>query len=387
MSLTEATTRRQVTFGEGPCTIQDVVDLAELRAVAVLSDKPATRARFQRGADFVDRLLAEDGVIYGVTTGYGDSCTVVVPPNISPSCRTTVHLSRLRPGRISHARTNARGAGGASASLSQGFSGVSIELLERLTDLLRHDILPLIPDEGSVGASGDLTPLSYVAAILCGEREVMYRGERRKRRVGCGGLDAAALAPERSAGAHERHRRDDGLACLALHAPITCALATRITAMTSLLAARQSGTLRRALFAAKPHVGSSWSPPSARRPRGDATERNEHRLQDRYSLRCAPHVIGVLDDALPWLRSFIEIELNSANDNPIIDAEAERVLHGGHFYGGHIAFAMDRLKNLVANLADLLDRQLALLVDTRYNHGFQPTCPARPGRGRRSTTA
>ncbi|RMV86428.1 Phenylalanine ammonia-lyase/histidase protein [Pseudomonas amygdali pv. tabaci] len=80
--------------------------------------------------------------------------------------------------------------------------------------------------------------------------------------------------------------------------------------------------------------------------------------------------LGVLADSLNWLRSFIEIELNSANDNPIIDAEAGRVLHGGHFYGGHIAFAMDSLKTLVANVADLLDRQLALLVDERYNHGL-----------------
>ncbi|KPA94452.1 aromatic amino acid lyase, partial [Pseudomonas asplenii] len=77
----------------------------------------------------------------------------------------------------------------------------------------------------------------------------------------------------------------------------------------------------------------------------DAPTAPLHRLQDRYSLRCAPHVLGVLADSLGWLRGFIETELNSANDNPIIDAEQERVLHGGHFYGGHIAFAMDSLKN------------------------------------------
>jgi histidine ammonia-lyase len=93
-------------------------------------------------------------------------------------------------------------------------------------------------------------------------------------------------------------------------------------------------------------------------------------LQDRYSLRCAPHVIGVLEDSLPWLRQFIENELNSANDNPIIDAEGEHVLHGGHFYGGHIAFAMDSLKTAVANLADLMDRQMAQLMDTKFNHGL-----------------
>ena len=81
-------------------------------------------------------------------------------------------------------------------------------------------------------------------------------------------------------------------------------------------------------------------------------------------------MIGVLEDALPFFRDTIENELNSANDNPIIDPDLELVLHGGHFYGGHIAFAMDSLKNLVANLADLMDRQMALLVDARYNHGL-----------------
>jgi histidine ammonia-lyase len=87
----------------------------------------------------------------------------------------------------------------------------------------------------------------------------------------------------------------------------------------------------------------------------------------------------VLQDTLPFLRTLIENELNSANDNPIIDGEQERVLHGGHFYGGHIAFAMDSLKNTVANVADLLDRQLALLVDTRFNHGLPSNLSAAQG--------
>ena len=123
------------------------------------------------------------------------------------------------------------------------------------------------------------------------------------------------------------------------------------------------------LFQAKPHVGqqrvAGWI-------RGDlaGSERSESRLQDRYSIRCAPHVIGVLEDTLPFLRSLIENELNSANDNPLIDPEDGRVMHGGHFYGGHIALAMDTLKNVIANLADLMDRQMALLVDTRFNHGL-----------------
>ena len=98
--------------------------------------------------------------------------------------------------------------------------------------------------------------------------------------------------------------------------------------------------------------------------------RNPLRLQDRYSIRCAPHVIGVLADALPYFRSPIATALPSTHDNPIIDPDHELVLHGGHFYGGHIAFVMDSMKNAVANIADLLDRQMALLVDTKYNNGL-----------------
>ena len=94
------------------------------------------------------------------------------------------------------------------------------------------------------------------------------------------------------------------------------------------------------------------------------------RLQDRYSIRCAPHVIGVLEDMAPVFEATLETEINSANDNPLIDPETGDILHGGHFYGGHVAFVMDSMKNLIANIADLMDRQMALLVDTRFNNGL-----------------
>jgi histidine ammonia-lyase len=125
------------------------------------------------------------------------------------------------------------------------------------------------------------------------------------------------------------------------------------------------------LFIAKPHPGQTEI---ARRIRNDlAAFDRAHaptRLQDRYSIRCAPHVIGVLEDLLPTFRTLLETEVNSANDNPLIDPDSGEVLHGGHFYGGHICFAMDGLKTLVANVADLCDRQLALLVDGKFNNGL-----------------
>jgi histidine ammonia-lyase len=95
-------------------------------------------------------------------------------------------------------------------------------------------------------------------------------------------------------------------------------------------------------------------------------------IQDVYSIRCAPHVIGLFYDMCGTLREFIETEMNSANDNPLIDPETRSVYHGGHFYGGHICLAMDILKNITANIADLLDRQIALLVDVKYNRGLPP---------------
>ncbi|RZI60724.1 MAG: aromatic amino acid lyase [Rubrivivax sp.] len=364
-----------VTFDGGPLRIEDVAALAERRAEARLSTDPAFQARIRAGADFVARLLAEDGVIYGVTTGYGDSCTVVIPPHLVTElphhlytyhgCGAGAYLTAEQTRAVLAARLN---------SLAQGMSGVSLELLQGLEQLLRHDVLPLIPSEGSVGASGDLTPLSYVAAVLCGEREVMWRGERM---AAADALKAIGLAPHRLRPKEGLAIMNGtavmtGLACLAwMRADYLNRMATRLTAMNVVASAGNAHHFDETLFAAKPHPGQQKIAARLRADLAvDAPSRNSHRLQDRYSLRCAPHVIGVLEDGLPFLRQLIENELNSANDNPLIDAENERVLHGGHFYGGHIALAMDTLKNAVANVADLLDRQLALLVDTRYNHGL-----------------
>ena len=141
-------------FGDAPLSIEDVVALARRQVPAVLSTHPAFRARIAKGADFLSRLLEEEGVIYGVTTGYGDSCTVNIPPALVaelPHHLYTYHgcgLGRFLDPAETRAVLAAR-----LASLVRGMSGVSLPLLEGLATLLRHDVLPLIPAEGSVGAS------------------------------------------------------------------------------------------------------------------------------------------------------------------------------------------------------------------------------------------
>ena len=367
--------RNGIAFSQQWLNIEDIVGIAEGRVRVSLSEDPAFRKEIDRGADFLDRLLHEEKSIYGVTTGYGDSCTTPVSlPLVDelPHRLYTYHgcglgacLSAVETRAIMAARL---------ACLCKGFSGVSHALLEQIVRLFDADILPLIPSEGSVGASGDLTPLSYLAAVLCGEREVMRANEiiPAQQAFSDAGIAPLKLRPKEGIALMNGTSVMTGLACLAwIRAQYLKKLATRITAMASFALDGNASHFDETLFSVKPHPGQQkialWLRQDLDTEEATAYGR---RLQDRYSIRCAPHVIGVLADALPFFRQLIENELNSTNDNPVIDAQGERLLHGGHFYGGHIAFAMDSMKNLIAGIADLLDRQMALLVDTRYNQGL-----------------
>lgn len=362
-----------VEIGARRLRIEDVLRVARGGASVALSENPEFAHRIRSGAAFLERLLADNGTVYGVNTGYGDSCTVSVPPELV--AELPLHLTRYHGcGMGAHLDDEATLAVLVCRlnSLAQGYSGVRWELLQQLAALIEHRVLPFIPSEGSVGASGDLTPLSYVAAALIGERDVRHAGARRPAAEALALLGRAplTLAPKEGLAIMNGTAVMTALACLAWQrADHLSRLCCRLTALASVALRGNRGHFDPRLFAAKPHAGqneaAAWIFADLH-----ADETEVIRLQDRYSIRCAPHVIGVARDALTWMRRDIENELNSANDNPLIDGDAELVLHGGHFYGGHIAFAMDALKTAVANLADLMDRQLALLVDSKYNHGL-----------------
>ncbi|HDY8228521.1 TPA: aromatic amino acid lyase [Vibrio vulnificus] len=363
-----------ITFGQGRLTIEDVAAIAQ-GAKATLNNSVEFTAKIDRGVAFLERLLKEEEVIYGVTTGYGDSCTVAIPPQLVEEL--PLHLTRFHGCGLGKILTHEQARAVLATrlcSLSQGVSGVSHDLLNQIVTLINHDISPRIPEEGSVGASGDLTPLSYLAAALVGEREVIYQGEERATAEVYAelGIQPIKLRPKEGLALMNGTSVMTALACLAYkRAEYLAQLSTKITAVVSVAMHGNDFHFDEALFAVKPHPGqqqiAAWLRDDLK---ADKPPRNSDRLQDRYSLRCAPHVIGVVQDSLPWLRQMIENELNSANDNPIIDGDNERVLHGGHFYGGHIAMAMDTLKTGIANLADLLDRQMAQLMDYKFNNGL-----------------
>lgn len=372
--MSASANNKKITFGGDSVTIEDIVAIAR-GAGARLTEDAASLKRIEASAQFVKDLWQEEGVIYGVTTGYGDSCTVSVPSHLVEEL--PLHLTRFHGCGLGREFDRAHGRAilaARLASLSRGYSGVRMELLQRLVDYIELDIVPVVPEEGSVGASGDLTPLSYVAATLVGERDVYWQGERQPALAVLQqqGLTPLQLRPKEGLAIMNGTAVMTALACLTYNrAEYLARLATRLTAMVSVALKGNTNHFDGKLFSVKPHPGQGQI---ARWIHDDLqaaeVERNSDRLQDRYSVRCAPHIIGVLQDSLPWFRQFIETELNSANDNPIIDGEGEHVLHGGHFYGGHIAFAMDAMKTAVANIADLVDRQMALLMDVKFNNGL-----------------
>jgi histidine ammonia-lyase len=375
-----------VDFYQGQLTIEQVVAIAK-GAKVKLNDSPEYQHYIEKGAHFIDSLLHEEGVVYGVTTGYGDSCTVNV--SLELVHELPLHLSRFHGCGLGDVFSPVQARAVMACrlnSLAVGKSGVSYALLQRIEWLLNNDITPVIPEEGSVGASGDLTPLSYLAAVLIGERDVVYQGQRQPTSVvyQALGITPLKLRPKEGLALMNGTAVMTALACLAYdRAQYLSRLSSRITAMASLTLKGNSNHFDEILFAAKPHPGQSQVASWIREDLNHHTHpRNSDRLQDRYSIRCAPHIIGVLQDALPFMRQFIETELNSANDNPIVDAEGEHILHGGHFYGGHIAFVMDSMKNTIANIADLIDRQMALVMDTKFNNGLPANLSAATGERR-----
>ncbi|NLY93949.1 MAG: aromatic amino acid lyase [Myxococcales bacterium] len=361
-------------IGARPLSIDDVVSLARGTVRPALA--PEARERMRRSAEVMERLHASGDSIYGVTTSVGASVCVEVPKE--RAAELSLNLLRMHgcgTGRILEEEEAAAVLALRIASLAAGKSGVRVELAERLVRFLDERVLPRIPAEGSVGASGDLTPLSYVAAMLVGEREVSYRGREVPAREALEalGLEPLTLKPKESLALMNGTAVATAIACLAWErARALARLASSITAMTSLAVNGNPSHFDAFIHDAKPHRGqvrvASWIREDLVFDRPPA--RSIARLQDRYSIRCAPHVIGVLVDALRFAAETLETEFNGVSDNPLVDVESERILHGGNFYGGHVAFVCDSLKTAVANVACLLDRQLLLLCNPEENDGL-----------------
>ncbi len=366
----------KVVLGESPVSLSQFVSVAQGSLQVTLDQSSGYQKRVAASVEVLKRALRNGRPIYGVNTGFGASCNVSVPPELIS--QLPVNLMRFHGCGTGRELSETEGAGVVLARLaciSRGYSGVRMSVLEGLCELINRRVIPCIPEEGSVGASGDLTPLSYLVATLMGEREAYFGGERLKTADALkrAGLSPISLEPKESLALMNGTSVMTALGCLAYAGARRLArFAAALTAMTSDVLFGVKDHFNDRIFELKPHPGQRIC---ARWIRDDteydtSSAATSARLQDFYSVRCAPHVIGVLLDLLPLAREILENELNSVNDNPILDPVSEQVLVGGNFYGGHVCFVMDSLKTAVANIADLLDRQLILACNPATNAGL-----------------
>lgn len=349
----------------------DIAAFARAEIKLSLGDGDAFHAHLSRSRQVVDRALAEGRTIYGVTTGFGASVTNRVDPDVATQlARNLYRYHGCGTGALLSPQAGRAIALVRAMSLCQGVSGVRPLLVERLVTLLNSGVAPAIPEEGSVGASGDLTPLSYLVSMLAGEREVYFEGEL----LPAGdaharlGLVPLSIEPKESLAIMNGTSVMGALAALSWHRALKYARwAASLTAHAVDVTLGQPNHFSDRIFALKPHRGQRLVARWIRQDLAGVEPRSK--VQDRYSIRCAPHVIGVLVDALFWMKDWIETEINGVNDNPILDPD-HGVFHTGNFYGGHLCMVTDALKTAVASVADLLERQVVLLNGPDTNGGL-----------------
>lgn len=370
-------------------TIAQLESVARHGADAELDD--AARRRMQAAREVIEELVADGAVVYGVTTGFGDLATVHVPPDDAARLQENLLMSHAAgvgphlPTDVIRAMLLLR-----ANALAHGHSGCRPIIVDRLLAFLAGGLHPIVPEQGSLGASGDLAPLAHLALPLIGRGEVELGG---RRMLGLLALKEAGLEPL-TLEAKEGLALLNGTQMMAAIGGLVLADAERLGRTASVAAAMSVEALlgtevafAEAYQATRPHPGQMAVAGEVRHLLRESTLQTSHhgqahKVQDPYSLRCVPQVHGAVRDALEYLRRVLDIEINSATDNPLVfvdggvapaDAIATgggRVVSGGNFHGEPLALALDFAKIAIAELGSISERRTALLVDARLNGGL-----------------
>lgn len=374
-------------------TLEEVNAVARYGAAVELNPDPQVREHIQASCDLNERLLKAGLPVYGVTTGFGDSVNRQVGldkayrvPEFEirkNGCGRGPYLPEEQARAVVLARTNC---------LVRGNSAVRLELIENLIALLNKRITPCIREIGSVGASGDLIPGSYIAATLMGTREVYYKNNivPAMDALSAENIEPLVLGPKEGLAMTNGTQFMTGLGSLVAWDALEVARVADIcSAMAVEVLGGVTGPFHPFLQRQKPHPGQVRSAAHILGLLEGSTLARDYekvvqglgtmdegfrilpiRIQDRYSLRCAPQFIGALYDCIEWVNKWLEVELNSSNDNPLYDIETGTVHSGGNFTGGHVSLAMDTLRTALASVGDLIDRQFAQLVDDKFSNGL-----------------
>ena len=353
----------------GSLTLDQLIAIGDRRAEVALTDE--AKDRVAEGRAVVDKIVAENRVVYGVTTGFGQFADVVIPKDKVEELQVNLLRSHAAGVGDPFPENIARMIMALRANvLAKGRSGISPEALDLLIEMINRNVYPLIPEKGSVGASGDLAPLAHLALVLIGEG-----------RAKLGDFEGPGSAVLANAGLKPVSlRAKEGLALINGTQVMTAvgALALR-RAKTLLKTADITGALTlealkgtRVAFDERIHNerkydGQRQCAENMRKLLTDSEIMESHKdcgkVQDSYTLRCIPQVHGPVRETLQFIERMLETEMNSATDNPMVFAEEGELVSGGNFHGETVAFWMDFLKIVVAELGSISERRTERLVN------------------------
>ncbi|MHA2321123.1 MAG: histidine ammonia-lyase [Candidatus Thorarchaeota archaeon] len=350
-------------------TIEDVVQVARHNEPVILHESAIPRIKSSRAV--VETAIKEGKVVYGVNTGFGDLADVSI--NKDDLARLQINLIRSHSSGVGppFSREVVRGMMLLRANaLAKGYSGVRIEVIETLIEMINKDVTPVVPQQGSVGSSGDLAPLAHMALVLIGEGEAyqsgkIVSGKDALRKVG---IKPVVLQAKEGVALINGTQPMSAVGVLAVYDALKLMHDASIASSMTLEALR--GTRKAAderIHSIRPHEGQTDVASAQRKILLDSEINQSHadcgKVQDAYSLRCIPQVLGASLDAIRYAYSVLETEINAATDNPLVFGDDGVVISGCNFHGQPIALAMDFLGIAISEIASISERRINRLVN------------------------
>jgi histidine ammonia-lyase len=359
-----------------PLSLEDVVEVASGAEVELGS---GALGRIGAARDVIERAVASNATVYGVTTGFGSLANERIEPEQADALQLGIVRSHATAVGRPLSREEARAMLLLRAHvLALGHSGVRAEVVERMVEMLNRDLVPVVPEQGSLGASGDLAPLANLALPLVGRGELLVDGEPKPAAevMRSAGLEPLELKAKEGLALVNGTQGMLAIGILAVSRAERLVRTADVTAAMSVEAALGSDRVFDGrLTVLRPHPGVVASASNLRRLlEGSAIVASHrdstHLVQDAYSLRCSPQVNGATREVLGFVRGVLEVEANAVSDNPIVLPDDDEVLSGGNFHGQPVAVALDALAAALVPLASIAERRLYRLLDPTRNNGL-----------------
>jgi histidine ammonia-lyase len=361
-------------------TIEDAVQVARENAKVIIPAQVKNRVRKCR--EVLEKLVKENCVIYGVNTGFGALSNRAISEEENRQLQSnlirshSVGVGEPLKTEIVRALMLLR-----ANTLAKGYSAVRLETLETLVEMLNKRVHPVIPAKGSVGASGDLAPLSHMILVLFGEGKAEYKGEVMSGREAMkkAGIEPLCLECKEGIALNNGTQLMAGMAALTVYDAEKLIRTAEVAAALSLEALLGvSDAFNEKIHKVRPHTGQVITARNIRKmtaasklvQTGKEAFRKIQRPHDPYSLRCVPQVLGAARDAITYARRVVEVEINSATDNPLVFPEEEECLSGGNFHGQPISIVMDLLGIALSIAGNISERRIARLLDEKLSNGL-----------------